>query len=144
VRDPDRAAALYRSTCALDEASACAHVESAGPAEGPTSAERYARTCNDDVTTGCAQLGALYLAGKGVAPDAAKALQAFERACSDGDAPACASLGDLYQQGRGTERDAARALTLYDRACSAKVAWACKRAGHLYRQTHQDGLAYDR
>jgi TPR repeat protein len=146
-RDTGRAIALYRSTCALDEPSACVNLATLELATGHNAGDAVAllqRACSEQLTVVCGKLAELYLAGTGVAVDAPRALGLFERGCKGGDATACGRQADLYREGRGTPRDPRRALGLYDQACAAGVASACMEAGHEYRRAGRDAQAQDR
>ncbi len=57
-----------------------------------------------------------YLRGRGVAPDAAKAVQWFRRAADKGVVVAMYRLGVLHERGIGTSRDMLKARVWYERA----------------------------
>lgn len=74
-------------------------------------------------------LGNLYLRGRGVEADAARALAAFGRAAATGNTEALFHLGYLYTVGDGVERDCGKALAIFeaiggdDSAAQGNVAW---------------------
>ena len=72
------------------------------------------------------ELGAAYLAGRGVARDEKQAAYWYEKAANSGDPAAQEEVGYFYQAGIGVERDPARAARWFERAMaggliSAKV-----------------------
>jgi hypothetical protein len=69
-------------------------------------------------TSGCANLGASYSLGKGVAPNQRQAARIFERACKADDQHACYNLGVLHRDGLGMPRDYKRGFC----DCSSKAA----------------------
>ena len=63
-------------------------------------------------------LGIMYLTGRGVPQDYAKAVELFQKAAAQGDAKAQALLGVMYEHGRGVPRDDARAYAWYSLAAA--------------------------
>jgi uncharacterized protein len=62
------------------------------------------------------KLGMLYVTGKGVAQDYAKAHEWYEKAADMGNADAMVKLGWLYENGRGVALDYAQAHEWYEKA----------------------------
>jgi len=64
------------------------------------------------------QLGAAYLAGRGVPQDLTQSAYWYERAANAGDPLAQNQIGFFYQTGIGVPRDPARAVSWYQRAAA--------------------------
>ena len=64
------------------------------------------------------ELGAAYLAGRGVPRDEKQAAYWYEKAANAGDPGAQQQIGFFYQAGFGVERDPARAAQWFERAVS--------------------------
>jgi hypothetical protein len=90
----------------------------------------YERACESGVADACAGLSYLVENGKGVAPDAARALALEQRACEAGSAHGCHSLGVSYYRATGVEKDAVRSTRLYERACAGGWKSACRDLGN--------------
>ena len=58
-------------------------------------------------------VGLMYLSGKGVEQNYAKAFELFQRSSNQGYDWGMNNLGGLYEKGWGTEPDLAKALSLY-------------------------------
>jgi TPR repeat protein len=58
-------------------------------------------------------LGIMYETGRGVEPDAKRALELYTLSADQGHARAQFNLGYMYEKGQGVEPDAKRALELY-------------------------------
>ena len=77
-------------------------------------------------------LGLLYYAGHGVAPDYAKAREWYEKAAENGDAVAMSNLGLLYANGQGVAQDYVEARKWYEKAAENGDAGAMTNLGALY------------
>ena len=75
----------------------------------------------------------LFLKGRGVKQDFAKALHLFERAANEGHTASMISAGYMYENGLGVARDFAAAMQWYERAAAQGYASAQKAIGDLYR-----------
>lgn len=69
-------------------------------------------------------LAGLYLAGAGVATDAAAAVRWYRRAAEAGHPVAQLNLGDLYRRGLGVSRDLVAAYVWFALAAEQGRAWA--------------------
>lgn len=78
------------------------------------------------------ELGAAYLAGRGVPRDEKQAAYWYEKAASAGDPVAQEQTGYFYQAGIGVERDPARAAQWFERAISGGLVSAKVNLGVLY------------
>jgi len=76
-------------------------------------------------------LGALHRDGRGVAPDAARAVELFIAAAEQGDARAQANLGEALFQGRGTPRDRAEAFRWFAAAAAQGDVQAQRRMAQM-------------
>jgi len=87
----------------------------------------FALTCHSGEMRACAQLGAFYIDGAGVAVNGPVASYYLDRACRDGNkGAACANLGMVYRIGfGGVQPDEEHAQALFRRACAMKVKVAC-------------------
>jgi TPR repeat protein len=83
-----------------------------GCSKSPTTLEQE---CFSGGAPSCIALGNTYLAGGGVARDAAKTAMLFERACEARDAPSCDKARQLYREN-----------------CDKGVAGACSLLGRMY------------
>ena len=59
----------------------------------------------------------MYLAGRGVERDDAKAAAFYKKACDGGHMDGCVQLGLLYAEGDGVVKDPAKAKALFEKAC---------------------------
>jgi TPR repeat protein len=142
--DPERAVELFQTACAADSARGCMRLGDAyhagivpvatggGDAKprDPHAEEvlLYRRACDGGANLGCVLAGRAFVAGHGVARDAAQAAKLFAQVCDRGNAESCLELGKLAQRGDGVKRDADRALGLYRKACGLGLAEACLHA----------------
>ena len=123
------AAAYYLRGCKLNNAKACnnfAVLLNEG-VPGPNGIEPnprmafdfFNRACemDDGQPAGCANVGELYLEGRGVQRDYAKARPYLEVGCEYEVAEACRLLGRLYRDGLGVGRNEITARTYDEWAC---------------------------
>jgi len=78
------------------------------------------------------ELGAAYLAGRGVARDEKQAAYWYEKAANSGDPAAQEEVGYFYQAGIGVERDPARAALWFERAVAGGLISAKVNLGVAY------------
>jgi uncharacterized protein len=78
------------------------------------------------------ELGAAYLAGRGVPRDEKQAAYWYEKAANAGDPGAQQQIGFFYQAGFGVERDPARAAQWFERAVSGGLISAKVNLGVAY------------
>jgi uncharacterized protein len=90
------------------------------------------KACAAGRAAGCFELGLLYVRGRGVPADPARANQLFQQACDAGSAAACAELGGRYLHGYGGAAYDARIVTLLRRACDGGSASGCAHLAFLY------------
>lgn len=146
VRDPQRAAALYRKACDAANFHGCSRLGTLYEAgfgvvtDAQKARSLYARACDLGGSYGCSNLAELALVGKGMRRDARKALSLFAKSCDFGNVKACRKLGVLYEEGRDAPRDAARAVTYYQRACDGHVTEACTRLANLVAARRHDDV----
>lgn len=95
--------------------------------------------CAAGASESCANLGILYVTGRGVALDAAEAARLFELGCDGGSAQGCTNLGRLNEEGLGRDIDLAASEQLYQRGCELGSAEGCTRLGALF----EGGLGVD-
>lgn len=79
---------------------------------------------NKNSTPALVELGDIYLEGRGVKTDAAKAVGYYKRAVTYGDVHAAAKLGALFENGdnsKGIQRDAEKAAHFYKRGAQMKA-----------------------
>lgn len=88
-----------------------------------------------------AKLGLMYAEGKGVAKDAAKAVEWFRKAAEAGSAKGQAALGWMYDDGEGVARDAAKAAEWYRKSAEQGNRFAQLTLGLKY--TSGDGVSKD-
>lgn len=82
----------------------------------------------------CSLLGALYLAGDGVATDLAKGRELSELGCERGDSFGCFNAAAVFTAGTGVKADAARVASFLDRACKGGDAEGCYDLGVAYEK----------
>lgn len=98
------------------------------------------RECSDQCEKGdlgsCYHLGILYLSGKDIARDDAKAATLFDKACGAGIARACYAWAEQALRERASGKPDARlkAQQLSDRACELGDGWACMSTSGMYLQ----------
>ena len=78
------------------------------------------------------ELGAAYLAGRGVPRDEKQAAYWYEKAANSGDPAAQEQIGYFYQAGIGVERDPARAAVWFQRAVAGGLVSAKANLGVAY------------
>ncbi|MDR2507268.1 MAG: sel1 repeat family protein [Candidatus Accumulibacter sp.] len=103
-----------------------------GSREHQKKAAAFKKSCDGGDAKTCTNLGVLYVTGKGVKQDYARAAELYAKACDGENARGCSSLGELYANGRGVGQDAAKARELYKKACDLWNARACNRLGLMY------------
>ena len=109
------------------------------PGAAPQTPERtlvlMKKACDKGGLVACSDLGLVYLEGRGVDRDAARALGLFRRSCENGEARGCANLGLVYERGEPQlkiARDEAKAMAMYRRSCAVHGAGGCERVGLAY------------
>ncbi len=149
-RDLERAFTLYRlgcdgSACSPSNRLACVNIGRAYrdglgvPVSAASAAAFFEDACTRPTDPGdvdpaphqaraCSLLGALYLAGTGVAPDASDGLRFSVRGCEAGDAFGCFNAGVVHHTGQGVPVDRAKAREFYSLACDKGDAEACEAA----------------
>jgi uncharacterized protein len=85
--------------------------------------------CKAGTAAACEDLAGMYLLGRGVAKDEAKAAVYFQAACNGGVAFACEMTGKMYRDGRGVERNPGTALALLTKGCDGGAYGACTSLG---------------
>ncbi|HZS39181.1 MAG TPA: tetratricopeptide repeat protein [Polyangia bacterium] len=85
--------------------------------------------CHAGTAAACEDLAGMYLLGRGVPKDDAKAAQYFQAACNGGVAFSCEMIGKMYRDGRGVAKDEARGYQLLTKACDDGSAGACTSVG---------------
>jgi TPR repeat protein len=86
--------------------------------------DRLRAACRAGEYAGCVAVGALYLDGRGVGRDPAKAREIFRAACDDGFARGCDALGGALADAPGARAEAAAA---WRRACQLRDGGGCLR-----------------
>lgn len=86
-------------------------------------------------------LGQMYLTGRGVERDEARAFELLQAAADAGDARAQVNMGLFYEGGRMVERDDAEAARWFALAADAGMPFAQTKLGVLYQRG--DGVAQD-
>jgi uncharacterized protein len=82
----------------------------------------------------CSLLGALYLAGDGVAADLEKGRELTELGCDRGDSFGCFNAAAVFTSGTGVKSDAVRAASFLERACGGGDAEGCYDLGVAYEK----------
>jgi TPR repeat protein len=85
-----------------------------------------------NVAHGMFYIGNVYLSGKGVQQNKAKAANWFRQAAEEGDADAQAELGYMYDRGEGVPQNKAEAVKWYRRAAEQGHAKAQNNLGIMY------------
>lgn len=104
------------------------------PAALTQAADLFQTSCDEGLAAACNNLGALYMLGRGVGKDEARALTIFKKACEDKDRAACDTLGELYSRDNSPSRDLALAASSYAAACELGFLPSCARLGSMYDQ----------
>ncbi len=123
AKDEERAASVFREACDRKP-----DPEDVNPEENRSRA--------------CSLLGALYLAGDGIAKDLAKGRELSELGCERGDSFGCFNAAAVFAQGSGVEKDAAKAAAFLDKACKGGDGEGCHDLGVAYEKGN--GVARDR
>lgn len=134
--DARRAAALAVKACDGGEPRGCTlyAAELAAAKDVRQALTFYQRACEANEAVACAELGARYEAGDGVARDLRRATNSyFTRACAGGLGPACTRAGALFERAPGLI-DLPRAAGLYERGCALGHAEACFNLGVMYAE----------
>jgi hypothetical protein len=92
----------------------------------------YQKACDGGEMDGCANLGALYSQGLGVAQDYEHGRRLTQMACDAGSMDGCTELGRLYQSGKGVPLDNAQARRIYEKVCDSGTKIGCFDLGTLY------------
>lgn len=103
------------------------------------SAHWFRRAAENGSPEGQFSLGQMYVNGRGVLQDFARASGFFHQACEGGNARACYQLGEMYESGQGVLQDYSRAAELFRQTCESGSVGGCHRLGLL----HRDGLGVD-
>jgi TPR repeat protein len=104
------------------------------PAALTQAADLFQTSCDEGLAAACNNLGALYMLGRGVGKDEARALTLFKKACEGKDRAACDTLGELYSRDSSPSRDLALATSSYAAACELGFLPSCARLGSMYDQ----------
>lgn len=131
-QQPDKTIAAMERACVGGVSSACtlaarmvAHYRN----DHAAAASLAERGCNLGDGAGCDFAGLSYAVGRGVAPDAVKAVYLLERACGLGVGNACSSAGRRRLVGIGVPEEPGKAAPLYFRGCELADAASCNGAG---------------
>lgn len=155
-KDPARAVALYQrgcdgTSCQRSNLNGCVNIGRAYrdgigvEKNAARAASVFQEACNrnpdpEDVnpeanrSRACSLLGALYLAGDGVAADLAKGRELSELGCERGDSFGCFNAAVVYTQGSGVPKDAAKAAVFLDKACQGGDGEGCHDLGAAYEK----------
>jgi len=101
----------------------------------------FAEAANQGEAKAQAELGFIYIYGRGVAKDEAQAVQWFRKAAEQGNATGQAGLGFMYEHGRGVAKDEAQAVQWYRKAAEQGFARGEANLGTMYRDGR--GVAKD-
>ena len=96
---------------------------------------------DEGVSIAQALLGALYLEGKGVKRDYAKAVAWYRKSAEQGFAGAQFELGAMYDKGMGVSRDTREAAKWFSKAAEAGVGKAQYNLASMY--ANGEGVAQD-
>lgn len=155
-KDPARAVALYQrgcdgTSCQRSNLNGCVNIGRAYrdgigvEKNAARAASVFQEACNrkpdpEDVnpeenrSRACSLLGALYLAGDGVATDLTKGRELSELGCERGDSFGCFNTAAVYTQGSGVEKNAAKAAVFLEKACQAGDGEGCYDLGAAYEK----------
>jgi len=138
VRDPRRAAALYRRACDLGDASGCTRLgilHNSGDGvekDFAVAADLYEKGCSAGDGPGCNNLGTMYEFGViGFGPDVTRAAGYYRRACDLADAPGCGNLGIVMLDRRSPSGQRDEAIRLLRHGCSNNTPRACRKLQEL-------------
>lgn len=92
----------------------------------------YSTLANQGNSIAQANLGLLYLEGKGMPADDEKAAYWFQKAANQGNAHAQGSLGFMYSNGRGVPKNDAEAVRWYKSAADLGSSYAQGHLGIMY------------
>lgn len=130
----------YRRACHLGLGSACYDVAwfmefRSVPGRTIVDARAYyTRACELDHSVGCANLGRMWMFGRGGPQDDNVAVWPLLRSCQGESSAGCYHLGLLYAEGRGLAQDWDAALRAYRVGCSRGSGPACLQMGIHYDQ----------
>ncbi|MEP6995399.1 MAG: PDZ domain-containing protein [Acidobacteriota bacterium] len=122
-KDEQRAAGIFREACDRKPNRDDIHADENG-------------------SRACSLLGALYIAGDGIAKDSEKGLELSALGCERGDAWGCFNAAALYSAGEGIAADAGKAASFLDLACNGGDGEGCFNLGVAYEKGN--GVARDR
>jgi len=98
--------------------------------------------CSHGEVKECANLGVMYVNGKGVTQDYLKATELFEKACNGGITKGCYNLGAMYFNGKGVSIDHFKAVKFFKKACDDNDAAGCLSLGYMYERGQGTKLNY--
>jgi hypothetical protein len=111
-------------------------------------AKRYAEAlpmvtdaCDSGSALGCEEVGLMYSAADGVAPDFPKGFTFYTKACDLGSTSGCTEIGTGYLFGTGVAADIQKAFSILTKTCMAGDASGCIYLGYMY--DHPLGVAQD-
>lgn len=132
-QDEGRAVYFYEQACNLQHPRACgmvaiAYEQGRGGLEPSLQKGMQVRigACKLGDGPSCVEAAARFVDGRGVAPDALKAVGLLETGCSADHAQACGVLAFMLHRGQGIAADPGRARPLYEKACRLGLAPACE------------------
>lgn len=96
------------------------------------SVKELKKSCDNNNSYSCLELGVYYQLGKVTKKDYSKAKLFYTKSCNLNNVEGCMNLGDLYYLGDGVEQDYSQAKTYYLRACELKDSDSCMYLGDLY------------
>lgn len=77
----------------------------------------FKNACDKGNPLGCANLGTMYVSGRGVEKKPKRAIELFQKACDDDCVYGCTQLGLQFAVGEVVEQDFSKAVKLFDKAC---------------------------
>ena len=110
-------------------------------AQGCSQASRLRARCLAGDNVVCAQLGEMYVAGRGVPRDLGRAAEMYERACDGGMPDVCNTLGEIHERSGDLEGGMARATELYQKACDGGSSAGCLNLGLVFAAREEKAKA---
>ena len=88
--------------------------------------------CNQGIAAACTSAALLYVSGKDVPQDLARAQSLLTSACAGNDGGGCGMLGLMNREGVGVPQNIPQAAKLFVKGCGLENAQSCVEAGKSY------------
>lgn len=95
---------------------------------------KYKKGCDNNIYSGCHNLGRLYKYALGVTQDYQIANEYYEKACKLNSPAGCYSLATSYENGWGVEKNILKAISLHEKSCDLNSSQGCWALAWLFKK----------